>query len=460
MSMNFKYREELLGNLLDLIAIPSVNTEEARTEMPFGKEVANALNRFLEIAGGLGFETKNFDGYVGEVNVGKGNYIIGVLCHIDVVEAGKGWDSEPFLPHIKDNKVYGRGSSDNKGPMLTALYAIKRLHDDGKIPDDVTIRMIIGTNEEEMWEDIKYYLKIADSLPNISIVPDGYFPLVYCEKGLYDFDIIHDLSDNEMAAVKIIELHGGDARNVVPAEAISILKADDFIVDTLQKALVEKGYDGEVRNEGNNVKVKIIGKSCHAMVPEKGINAISQMIDILSVCCKQRFITDFNRLIGTSYNGEKCGCAFEDVETGALTFNVGMISILDGKILLKANLRYPPSQDFDTLNKVLIKSMGKGNFKVEFVEHLLPIYLDKDGKLINILMKAYQDISGDTKTEPLAIGGATYARALPNAVCFGTLFPYEEELAHEVNEFIDIDSIGKAMDILYEALLLLMEEKI
>jgi succinyl-diaminopimelate desuccinylase len=88
-------------------------------------------------AEGLGFETRNYDGYAGEVHVGNGTAIIGVLCHIDVVEGGKGWDGDPFKPVIQDNRVYGRGSSDNKGPMLTALYAIKRLRDDGKIPDDI-----------------------------------------------------------------------------------------------------------------------------------------------------------------------------------------------------------------------------------------------------------------------------------------------------------------------------------
>ena len=73
-------------------------------------------------------------------------------------------------------------------------------------------------------------------------------------------------------------------------------------------------------------------------------------------------------------------------------------------------------------------------------------------------MEAYQEVTGDMDTEPMAIGGATYARALPNAVAFGPLFPYEEELAHEANEFLSIESLQKMTEIFVKGLYILMTE--
>ena len=81
-----------------------------------------------------------------------------------------------------------------------------------------------------------------------------------------------------------------------------------------------------------------------------------------------------------------------------------------------------------------------------------PVYFKKTDPFVNLLMNVYRDVTGDKETQPISIGGATYARAIPNAIAFGPIFPWEEELAHEPNEFVDLDSLEKAADIYYNAI--------
>ena len=71
---------------------------------------------------------------------------------------------------------------------------------------------------------------------------------------------------------------------------------------------------------------------------------------------------------------------------------------------------------------------------------------------IKTLMDAYREITGDTEHEPFSIGGATYARFLPESVSFGPLFPYEMELAHEANECLSVESLTGMTEIYILAL--------
>ena len=67
-------------------------------------------------------------------------------------------------------------------------------------------------------------------------------------------------------------------------------------------------------------------------------------------------------------------------------------------------------------------------------------------------MKVYREQTGEMDSEPITIGGGTYARAMDNAVAFGPMFPGQKELAHQKDEFISIDHLMKIAKIYAYAL--------
>lgn len=396
--------------------------------------------------------------------MGNGPDLIGILCHSDVVAAGDGWDTEPFEPRVIDGKLYGRGSSDDKGPLVVCMYAVRRLMEDGKIPDNVTIRMIVGTNEEEDWDDMKYYKEVRKEFPKCSIVPDGMFPLIYCEKGLYDVDFVYhgNACAEPDADVELISIEGGLARNVVPAKAEAKLKVAasqaGYMTDSLLKAMKEQEIQGNATCGEGGITVSVTGKSAHAMNPEKGVNAISQLMGLLGSFPKlsfshQQLVDSYNACIGMDYTGAASGCDCRDAESGGLTFNIGTITMKeDGTIELTASIRYPASFEFAVIEKKVADGFAESALEVVFVDHMLPVYFNQDDKFVGLLMGVYSRMTKDMAAKPIAIGGATYARALPNAVAFGPVFPDEKELAHEPNEYVSIEKLLLAGEIYYKAL--------
>jgi len=450
-------KDKIINDVIKLIDIPSIyDQDSAEADKPFGSNVSRCLNEVLDMAERMGFRCRNIDGYAGEITVGTGEFVIGILAHEDVVAEGDGWSVQPFDAMVRDERIYGRGASDDKGPIVSCLYVLKYLHDNELIPEDVCYRMIIGTNEEENWEGIEYYKKHTDKLPDYSIVPDGYFPLIFCEKGLVDFDINAEAAVDEKGDVKIIELSGGAGRNIVAGVAECKLECAEEIRN---KVAAELNMMDNICAEVEDRLISVIsnGKSTHAMSPEKGRNAINQLMAALGAINYTTSIDDiigrFNDAIGLEYNGESLGCKLSDELSGMLTFNVGTIELRENKVLMQANLRFPASMNYDQIMELLLRGLEKAGFSYKEQAYLPPIYIDPESEYVELLLNSYRMVTSDMDSIPFSIGGATYARAIPNAVAFGPLFPYEEELAHGPDEYISIDSLMKMSMIYADALL-------
>ena len=455
-------RAQMIEDVMELVNIPSVLCEEDAGEgQPFGSQVRRGLEWILARAAAMGMKTKNVDGYAGEITIGDGNFMIGVLAHEDVVPAGDGWETDPFTAILKEERIYGRGSSDDKGPLISSLYAMKYLMDENLIPAGTCLRMIVGTNEEEAWGGINYYVDHVDKLPDYSIVPDGYFPLIFCEKGLLDmdFEIAADTGAKEKA-VEITRLEGGSGRNVVPGKAEADLLCRGASAGEVA-AVLEKAEGITITAENGVVHVQAQGKSTHAMSPEKGVNAISLLLEALgSLPCATSldgFLRTYGQYIGRCFNGEQFGCDFEDSLSGKLTFNVGVIRLEDSHVALETNLRYPASMEKENVTKALETTSAEAGWMMTEKDYLPPVYTEPDSPLVKRLMEVYRNVTGDMENDAFAIGGATYARAIPNAVAYGPLFPYEEELAHEANECLALDSLEKMTKIYADALTALLD---
>ena len=96
--------------------------------------------------------------------------------------------------------------------------------------------------------------------------------------------------------------------------------------------------------------------------------------------------------------------------------------------------------------------LNKYNFGVVKEKGREPIYFPADDPLIVTLMDVYKEHTGDAAGKPIVIGGGTYARATKGIVAFGPRFPGEEEMAHQRDEYISIDSLMKAAKIYAEAI--------
>ena len=126
-----EHREDIIRAVQEIVRIPSVEAE-ALPGKPFGEKVDEALRYSLDLAERLGFKVKNVDGYAGHAEFGEGGETMGILCHLDVVPEGSNWSFPPYEARIVDGKIYGRGASDDKGPTIGALYAMKAVMESGR----------------------------------------------------------------------------------------------------------------------------------------------------------------------------------------------------------------------------------------------------------------------------------------------------------------------------------------
>jgi succinyl-diaminopimelate desuccinylase len=354
------------------------------------------LSKALLDAESLGFETKNYDGYVGEVVFGNGNDRDGlaVLCHLDVVPEGdlSLWSVPPYSAVEKDGYLYGRGVVDDKGAAVLCLFALKELKDEGFVPSK-KIKLILGLDEESGWGCIDHYNKVA-VMPKLGFSPDGDFPVIYAEKGIYHVKYFFPTTS------RVINVFGGDRINVV--------------CDKVSLTLDGKSYS-------------FSGVSAHGSTPEKGDNAIKKAL---------KFLVLENCFSEEDYENLFSGRLFEKFidESGILTFSPNVIRSVKGGVEISVDIRYPVHYSLEEVDKTL-KKIGE----YEVIEHKSPLYADKNGMLVQTLKAVYDK---HTKSDGVlqTTGGGTYARALENGVAFGPALS-DEVCCHVPNERIKIEDL-------------------
>lgn len=403
----------MIEALKQLVAIPSVTGAPAEPGMPYGKNVHDTLEKALELCANLGFRTKKVGELLGYAEIGQGEELMGILAHLDVVPPGDGWDHDPFGGEIADGKIYGRGVVDDKGPAVAAMYAMKEILDAGK-PLNKRVRLIFGCQEEEGdWDDMEYY-KTHEEIPSFGFTPDADFPAIYGEKG-----ILVAVVSMDAAASGFQEITGGKAPNMVADYAKAVLN------------------DGTVLEEH--------GKSAHGSMPEEGENAITKLMEQAAKkdCPFAKFYMD---KIGRSLDGSKFDVALCDEASGSLTFSVGTINIENDKVVMKIDIRCPVTYEPDDVLVPMKAAAAEHGLTVDMEMWKKPVYMDEHGPVIEKLMEAYREVTGDN-TPALVMGGGTYARAMDNVVAFGPVFPGRECTEHKPNEYILLEDLEKAKDI-------------
>lgn len=444
-----KHFQDTLKDIQKIIKIKTVK-EESTLGAPFGLGLKKGLEETLNIARDLGFKTVNLDNYIGYAEFGAGEDYIGILGHIDVVPEGdhSKWSVYPYSGEIVGKNMISRGTLDNKGPIISALHAMKALKE--CIPSfNHRVRVIFGTNEESGDEDIKYYLS-KEKAPKYAFTPDGQFPVVFSEKGIYTFSFKNRFIKENTS---ILDIVGGVRSNVVPEEARVFLKKD--IYDRALKELEnfkEAPCAFEVLEKESFLEIVCKGIPAHASSPQRGVNPITWLFRFLNKIISERdslkrFVNFMDRVVGIETDGSGLNIKTKNEETGDLTLSCGIVKIITenpSAISVKFNIRYPINTDESYLDSTLYKVAKESD--IEFIKenHNAPLYFSKEHPLVKKLQKVFKEVT-NRDDEPVALGGGTYAKLMPNTVAFGPNFKEFKGNPHGFDEKMDIDMLKQGM---------------
>ena len=440
-----KIKDQMIEDIKMLCAIPSTQDDNTVAEFaPFGKANRQALDAMLKIGKRDGFKVEDVDGYAGHIDIGEGDETFGILGHLDVVPVNKvGWDSDPFEVIIKDDKLYGRGVADDKGPLLAGYYAAKIINS-LNLPVKMKIRVIFGCNEELGSRCVKYYFS-KKPYPKMGFTPDASFPVVYGEKAGCEFVI-----EGNVEKGGLIYLSAGNRANIVPETCEAVICGNyKQYIDSYKSFLSMNNLTGDIEEEGNHTKLVLNGKSAHASTPEEGINAVVYLCKYLATVVDNKLVNFILEYLDDC-NGKKLGIDHVGV-MGPLTLNLGIISYCKENFKITLDLRCPHDMDFDNMiSKFQTVCANYGFNETHNIGEAL--YVDPDSKLIKTLHEAYVNVTGDTVNKPQTMGGGTYAKSMPNCVAFGAEFLGEDNLIHGNNENIKIESLLKATEIYCQAI--------
>lgn len=432
--------DEMIDTLQKWIRVPSVKGEAA-PGAPFGKEVRSMLDMALADCEQMGFKTQNFDGYIAHADLGEGSDedALAILAHLDVVPEGDGWKYPPYGAVIENGRMYGRGTSDDKGPAVAALYAMKAVKDAG-IPLRRKVRLILGCDEESGWEDIVHYNKVA-TMPRMGFSPDASYPIINIEKGICRLEL-HGVLSNE--GLQVIAFNNGERPNVIPGRASALVAGDAATVAQAEAAAKKLDIPAEVHLTDKGVSITVTGISGHAAYPETARNANGEMLLLLRELGVQGDLRLLADKIGLDYKGEGLEISVSDGISGYLTCNLGIIRAGEGGVYATLDIRYPVMTNPDMIIKNVSASLP--GMRVEAMEVKEPHHVPAGSELVQNLLDAYHEVTGYER-KCLYTGGGTYARSLQEGVAFGASFPQDEDLAHQANEYADIEGLYKNIKI-------------
>ena len=446
----YQYEKAFVQDLEKLVAIPSVCTQAAG-EYPFGEHSARALEWILKRAEEMGFAVTNVGHYAGHAEFGAGERMSAVLAHVDVVPAGEGWDSDPFVLTRRGDLLFGRGVLDDKGAAVMALYCLKALKDAGIVPQR-RLRVIFGAGEEVGMDDLRVYFR-HEPLPDKAFTPDSEYGICNREKGILQFS----LKAGRYHAGIVRQFQGGTVINAVPGAAQADICCTEQELALLKAAGEHQAGCFTFEENPGGVVIRSRGRAAHAMEPEAGVNAVTHLAELLCrVFTREQLgeaLAFLHEQAGTQYDGELLGIARADAPSGALTCNVGKVEIFQQKAEIGMDIRYPVTADGNEIMEHIRERASR--YGLELVPHHLnpPLYMEENAPFITLLKQAYRTVTG-REAVLYATGGGTYSRTVQGrCVAFGPLFKDEPNRhMHDANEHIDMKRFMRHGEICLQAM--------
>jgi succinyl-diaminopimelate desuccinylase len=432
------YENEFIDSLKECVKISSVYDEKSASETaPYGTNVSLALEWMRNLALKHGFKAEIVGSRCVEITYGDKGKEVGIFGHLDVVPLGEGWKHDPLGCEIENGYIYGRGVADDKGPVLAAFYALLALKENGLL-NNQRVRFVCGGDEERGSSCLDYYFNEAKKKPvDIGFTPDSDFPLIYAEKGILNYT----LKGNVDLGNDILAINAGVASNVVIDKARVTLKNSEHFVNYLKNNNVEFTVKDNV--------VTFIGKSAHGSTPELGINAGIIMLKYLGGF----YNIEVLKILAAEYkdyNGHGLHEFFEKPCLGKTTYNVGLINYDGHTFSMVVNFRFP--EDIDG-KKIVEEIQTISPLPIYNGEPSKVLYFDKSSYIVKTLLNVYREETGDKVSEPLAIGGGTYAKEAANIVAFGATFPGKNNHMHESDENIELSDLYECLAIYAHAII-------
>ncbi len=446
---------EMADDLLSLINIRSVYGAPA-PGAPYGQAALDALNFSRSLLKKLGVETRVFEDCIAVGETGPGAPELGILVHVDVVDANEAeWTSAPFRGVIRTGAeygktepiIYGRGASDDKGPAVAAMYALRCALDvTGGLKKPAQI--LVGSAEEIGCEDVKRYIKTNEMPPNV-FAPDANFPLVNVEKGRFTAEFKGRWERSELLP-RIVSVHGGGTINIIPGTASAHIEGLTVQELSLLAGQYEQGTGTEItvkERAGGGCSVIVRGAAAHASLPQDGCNAQTALLSLLAALPLAKSggadaIRKLAQLFPHGENGgEQLGIACSDDVSGVLTLGFDILTVNETGLTAAFDCRTPSVADEMDLPDLVRNALCPAGFAVEGFTRTSCHVTPPDSDFVRTLLDIYSEYTGDRDAKPLAMGGTTYVHGIPGGVAFGPELPGIDCRIHGRDEFIGVNHL-------------------
>ncbi|TNF84115.1 dipeptidase [Pseudomonas sp. ICMP22404] len=470
-----KYGSAATETLKELVAIPTYRKDGvAQHENP---EFLKIADKIKSLAQTFNLNFRNIDNRVYEISLpGSGDEVVGIHAHADVVPVTPenwvlkdGTRLDPFKVTLVGDRMYGRGTEDDKNGIVVALYAMKIIKEE-KLPLARNFKLLVDTTEETTGDAIPYYFE-HNPTPNYNLALDGGYPVVIAEKGYGTVMANFARRPAQGKGAEITALTGGLATNQIPSTSVATFVADKPA--KLAASLLKAGTDYAKRNGGNfevasqvvgkDVQLTFTGVSAHSSEPESGVNPVARMLDFINgldgkVALKHNHITDAARYAadnwGLDYLGKQLGIGFSDAFMGPLTASLTYVGMDEKTFKLAVNLRVPVGKPTEALKSEIADKLAawskKSHVAVAFDYSIdEPMYRNPEGEWVKALLAvATENLGMEHKYGTSA--GATSVHDLPNGVQFGLAMPDVKYTGHNDNEFKTVEQFMLDLQIVTE----------
>ncbi|MGF6210714.1 dipeptidase [Comamonas sp. 4034] len=480
---------QVLGSITQMVALPTVRDAKVA---PHDSQAIIDFGALVEkMAKDFGLQYRNVDNRIFEVTLPAtaaqaGGQEFGILTHADVVPVVPaewvidGKQLDPFKVTRIGDKLYGRGTIDDKGSIATVMYAMKAVKD-AKLPLQRGIRLMIETTEETGGDAMKYY-RAKTQLPEYNIVLDSKYPAVVAEKGTGAIKAFFADVKTDGQQPAITAMVGAASSNAIAQTATASIEAVNAaaLAAVAQKLQAAKDayvaqnqpygkFSIDIAPAANKIDIKVTGSSAHGSRPEEGVNPVPR----LAMFLQQSLMADgaqplvarnqysdavryINGVYGLDYFGKGLGLAYADDFMGPLTISPNFIKAAGGQLEVTANARMPRGKTPEQLKAEVEKGIAnwsaaaKVPVKIDYTQGNW-MARDPKGAWLTTLLNIFGDTTGlDAKPVPTA--GSTTAKLMPNAINFGPAMPGKKYTAHNALEYKELPDLQADMQMFTEML--------
>jgi dipeptidase D len=452
-----RYGDRIIADLQEMVRFKTY-AEEGRTNWDapeFGRQ-----RKWLEAkAKRLGLEFKSVDGRVEEITLPGPKPILAVLTHGDVQDVqGQHWSSPPWEGRIVDGRIVGRGTEDDKGPIVVTLYSMAALRDTGW-PLAWTLRLLVANAEESSWEEIPYYLERAP-MPDRTLGIDANYPVTHAQKAYGLITFRAQPGEGQGGSWRVVKMSGGSGNSIIPEGGEALLEwvgsgQTESLDQLAARWAGEHSAKLTVTREGNRFKLTAEGKGGHTSEPTSGHNALGDLTAFLATLdLRPDAWGNLAKFVGTNVglesDGRSLGIAHSDPVMGELTSCLVFLMEEEGMPAARINIRVPQGIDQKQIEARLAEKVGGKVVPVVQVfgqPHLVPA----EGELVANLLAVWEEVTGKAG-RPVAIGGGTQARLFKDGIDFGPAWPGVPYRGHGTDEYLTIEELHRIGELTVAAL--------